>query len=548
MMSSNVYKRFKSSEVGSDITVVSSRDEVKLKGIKISNEGYKRSISLGYEPVGLESRYSSRRIHSTGTYTDRRTMNEIKSDENDFKGIIEGIKMMLISTRRAIWDTIGMNGDAYTENLNDVDVESWNTTRNLTSSSAMDMNENTDLRNIKNVIDDGPVVPYGSSFIRRNKRYRRSRQSSLVRSILQSQYNETISIGNTSQDEYEIPPVLIEERKKQLELLDNDNLKDEGLRNAIWELTEKIKNFWSNDNSITETSTIEETKNNIDDDQDVVILGERKCDVTRRENIPPFEDLKFKRYIANADNNPALIDRYEGYKDNNHDLRRKLKAISEITLVPELSKLELKKVLEVFRQVENRILAKTKNIEITLRDFKTLDQGRWLNDTIIEFFMKFVEQNTPGSIAYNSFFYSNLSRRGYDGVRRWMKKKKVNILDLNKVFVPINLNQSHWVLCIIDIPQKSILFADSLSVGPSSTSFHVMENLQDYIIKESNGKIGSNFKLVYLTTPQQDNGFDCGIYLCLNALYSSKNKPLIFSKNEAMNLRLYIGHLILSSS
>ncbi len=53
---------------------------------------------------------------------------------------------------------------------------------------------------------------------------------------------------------------------------------------------------------------------------------------------------------------------------------------------------------------ENTQLMNRDNIEITVRDFKTLAPRRWLNDTIIEFFMKYIEKSTPNTVAFNSFF------------------------------------------------------------------------------------------------------------------------------------------------
>ena len=126
-----------------------------------------------------------------------------------------------------------------------------------------------------------------------------------------------------------------------------------------------------------------------------------------------------------------------------------------------------------------------------------------------------------------------------------MKRKKVEIKDLKRIFAPINLNESHWALGLIDIERKRIIYVDSLSRGPNSLSLTILNNLKSYIIEESKDTIGEDFELIHGNCPQQPNGFDCGIYVCMNALYLSKDSELTFSSKDAANMRNYIGHLIL---
>lgn len=136
-------------------------------------------------------------------------------------------------------------------------------------------------------------------------------------------------------------------------------------------------------------------------------------------------------------------------------------------LVPDIGQDESNKVKKTLRRSDNGILSNRDNFEVTVRDFKTLTPRRWLNDTVIEFFMKQIEKNSKGIVAFNSFFYTTLSERGYQGVRRWMKRKKAQINDLEKIFVPVNLNQSHWALGMIDISRKRIVSSTLYQMVPT---------------------------------------------------------------------------------
>ena len=125
------------------------------------------------------------------------------------------------------------------------------------------------------------------------------------------------------------------------------------------------------------------------------------------------------------------------------------------------------------------------SITVTLDDYKTLAASTFLNDTIIDFYMKHLQYNifseadrdrygvTPSLYLTNSlyllrvhifttYWFSRLIQtpspiearkddliRRHDKVKRWTRK--VNIFEKDFVVVPINENY-HWYLCIICYP------------------------------------------------------------------------------------------------
>jgi hypothetical protein len=93
-------------------------------------------------------------------------------------------------------------------------------------------------------------------------------------------------------------------------------------------------------------------------------------------------------------------------------------------------------------------------------DIKRLDEGEFLNDNLISFYLRYLEDKAERErpdIAkrvhiMSPFFYQRLTRgKGrknidYDGVKRWTSK--VNIFAYDYIVVPVNENQ-HWYVAII---------------------------------------------------------------------------------------------------
>ncbi|CCC72041.1 hypothetical protein NCAS_0J00620 [Naumovozyma castellii] len=394
---------------------------------------------------------------------------------------------------------------------------------------------------------------YGTKLLRRHHRRDSPRGSSFsfnntredAIQVLREKSDEVSYLKQIFNGEYQIPKCVQDEREHQLKLLELDRIQDlnenKNIKRSIIDLTEKIKNV-----------LLDRThkKDNNENTDDIIIVKEKK--------ISPLEK-KRRQYLDEKINyNKSLIkfeNEFKNFKDLLEERRKiqdevqKKKAFAKVkNLIPTLSKEEVNKVQNTILRKDNAKLMNRDNLEINIRDFKTLAPRRWLNDTIIEFFMKAIEKKTDKVVAFNSFFYTTLSERGYQGVRRWMKRKKATIASLNKIFVPINLNQSHWALCIVDIKNKTIGYVDSLSNGSTATSFAILTDVQNYVIQESGNTLGQDFELIHISCPQQPNGFDCGIYVCMNTLYLSRDAMLTFDKNDAIRMRQYIGHLILSDS
>jgi len=103
-------------------------------------------------------------------------------------------------------------------------------------------------------------------------------------------------------------------------------------------------------------------------------------------------------------------------------------------------------------------------------DLRRLEGLNWLNDEVINFYIELLkkrsveeadERGYPKCHFFNTFFYSLLTKTGYDysRVRKWTNK--FNLFEFDKVFVPINQQNSHWTLAIINFQDKCFQYLDS---------------------------------------------------------------------------------------
>uniref|UniRef100_A0AAY5ERM2 Si:dkey-100n23.3 n=1 Tax=Electrophorus electricus TaxID=8005 RepID=A0AAY5ERM2_ELEEL len=109
-------------------------------------------------------------------------------------------------------------------------------------------------------------------------------------------------------------------------------------------------------------------------------------------------------------------------------------------------------------------------ITVTTEDLECLDSGKFLNDVIIDFYLKYLlVQKAPLSSArrshvFSSFFYKQLTRRDnanedstntptlhrrHQRVKTWTRH--VDIFDKDFLFVPVN-QEAHWYLVVICFP------------------------------------------------------------------------------------------------
>ncbi|KAK9478118.1 hypothetical protein V1514DRAFT_281704 [Lipomyces japonicus] len=196
-------------------------------------------------------------------------------------------------------------------------------------------------------------------------------------------------------------------------------------------------------------------------------------------------------------------------------------------------------------------------VVVTEEDFSRLEQGEFLNDTVIDFYLKYIEhklEQTHADIAkstyfFNTFFYKSLTKKvngksSYDNVKKWTSK--VDIFSKRFVVIPIH-ERAHWYVAVIcnvsklgepvietslsadqlqevvgieriqdsEADDTPIIFVfDSLKLRHNS----IFKPLREYLVAEAQEKRGltlsvEQIKARYGVAPIQPNYCDCGVFV-----------------------------------
>nr|XP_016464924.1 PREDICTED: probable ubiquitin-like-specific protease 2A [Nicotiana tabacum] len=189
-------------------------------------------------------------------------------------------------------------------------------------------------------------------------------------------------------------------------------------------------------------------------------------------------------------------------------------------------------------------------VSISKRDVDLLQPKNFINDTIIDFYIMYLRNKINPEEKdrfhfFNSFFFRKLAdldkdptracegRAAFQRVRRWTTK--VNFFGKDFIFIPVNFSL-HWSLIVICHPGEVVTFRGEEEMEKSSRvpcilhmdsirgSHKGLKNLlQSYLLeewKERHKEVAedvarkfSNLPFFSLKLPQQENSFDCGLFL-----------------------------------
>jgi Ulp1 family protease len=202
----------------------------------------------------------------------------------------------------------------------------------------------------------------------------------------------------------------------------------------------------------------------------------------------------------------------------------------------------------------DEVLVSGFNVQLTRRQLACLKPGQWLNDEVINFYCKLLEEDCKQMENYadcwfpNSFFWQKLSGSEcnnycYKDVERWTTKAKIDIFRLDYVIFPMHIGGSHWALGAIDFQDKGFRYLDSLHPRPHQ---NFVLYLRRYLQDEYRAKTGDLLQgadawdLITLDKPcpRQNNENDCGVFVCLFAECLSSGRDMLFDQDDIPDARI----------
>ena len=169
---------------------------------------------------------------------------------------------------------------------------------------------------------------------------------------------------------------------------------------------------------------------------------------------------------------------------------------------------------------------------------QTLLPGGWLNAEIVNTALAGIQQRHPRSSTWvlSTFFLPSITNhgRGYDysKVRRLSRRKRVDVLSLDLLLVPLHIGGTHWALAAAFVRERRIAYFDSM--GAEQHRQH-LSTVAKYIRDEAEDKQGRHvdtgdggqggWTWAAAPSPRQRNLCDCGMFMLCNAAALCERLP-----------------------
>ncbi|KAK3931993.1 Sentrin-specific protease 1 [Frankliniella fusca] len=177
------------------------------------------------------------------------------------------------------------------------------------------------------------------------------------------------------------------------------------------------------------------------------------------------------------------------------------------------------------------------NMTVLVMDLESLKPGELVNDVVINYYLALVSSESTRSIfALSTFFFLDLTEKGYECAKKHTQKKDFFNFDL--VLVPIHKNMNYWVLAVIDMVERKIRYYDSMNGQYIHCPSILLKFLEQEYETRNNAKLEDFlWSAQHMEVPKQDNGCDCGVFVCKYAECEGRGVPCTFSQANMPTFR-----------
>jgi sentrin-specific protease 1 len=166
----------------------------------------------------------------------------------------------------------------------------------------------------------------------------------------------------------------------------------------------------------------------------------------------------------------------------------------------------------------------------------------WLDDSVINAYGHLVQQDNPDVMFLSTFVHVRLSTilpNQTDNQRleaAFRDCQSRDILEPRVVFVPINVNNNHGILSVIDNKAATIAVYDSAGGSHRDVAFRIRDLAvfvsgkfsRQQVVDVNRYKILSKVPSI----PRQTNGHDCGMFCLIYADCLARGVRLTFSQAD----------------
>lgn len=178
---------------------------------------------------------------------------------------------------------------------------------------------------------------------------------------------------------------------------------------------------------------------------------------------------------------------------------------------------------------------------ISQDDIDTLNGNGLLNDMIVNRYLELIAErslrfsNFPRCFVLPNYFIMALEGQGVAAASRWTRRIDIFANDL--LMIPVNISNVHWVLTVIDFRKQTCTFFDSKQQPNKKLLDSLMRYLENEAVVKGRLFNSGEWTLIQGTSPIQNNGTDCGVFVCETAERISRDQPLNYGERHAQLVR-----------
>ena len=194
------------------------------------------------------------------------------------------------------------------------------------------------------------------------------------------------------------------------------------------------------------------------------------------------------------------------------------------------------------------------NVDVLEKSLWRLQPQQWFDDDLVNAYQFLLQKRSDDrngrSLFLSTFFCEKVTNA--ESVVTWFRR--VDFDNLNFMYIPVNVQDSHWYPVIVDLRNKQVRCFDSFGLEdrsstlqcilaalvevipspvlveaiPTATTSTAVWTIEDTVIYEETGA---------LVTPQQSNSYDCAIFMLTVFNFHSRGLSFLFSEAYMRTLR-----------